>query len=325
MPLPLIPVLLGAAALGAAGYGVKKGIDASDNFDKAKSIGEDAQRRHEKAVARIEHEREQTNARCTALGKRKAQAFDGQIRQLIKEIKKRKSAGAMLKGFEEGIAELDLPKLEKMVSSSYDLLAQVLKSGAASTASAALAGMGALGSVGALATASTGTAIASLSGAAATNATLAWLGGGSLAAGGLGVAGGTAVLGGVVAGPAIAVLGLVMASQAEEAVTKARAYEAKVDTSIAEIDAGIAVLEGLQANVDEQMDVLDQLTERFDEHYQTLGGLRDERSFATLMNLGMALKQVLDMPVMQSDGKPVERMGEKIRMVIKRSGVLEIA
>lgn len=40
------------------------------------------------------------------------------------------------------------------------------------------------------ATAGTGTAISSLSGAAATNATLAWLGGGSLASGGYGVAGG---------------------------------------------------------------------------------------------------------------------------------------
>ena len=56
------------------------------------------------------------------------------------------------------------------------------------------------------AAASTGTAIATLSGAAATNATLAFFGGGSLAAGGLGMAGGTAVLGGLVAGPALCVI-----------------------------------------------------------------------------------------------------------------------
>ena len=43
-------------------------------------------------------------------------------------------------------------------------------------------------------TASTGTAIASLSGAAATNAALAWLGGGTLAAGGAGMAAGQAML-----------------------------------------------------------------------------------------------------------------------------------
>ena len=46
--------------------------------------------------------------------------------------------------------------------------------------------------------ATTGTAISSLSGAAATNATLAWFGGGSLAAGGGGMAAGTLILGGIV-------------------------------------------------------------------------------------------------------------------------------
>mgnify|MGYP006963641392 FL=1 len=48
-------------------------------------------------------------------------------------------------------------------------------------------------------TASTGTAISALSGAAATNAALAWLGGGALAAGGGGTAAGTAFL--ALAGP----------------------------------------------------------------------------------------------------------------------------
>lgn len=48
-------------------------------------------------------------------------------------------------------------------------------------------------------TASTGVAISSLSGAAATNAALAWLGGGTLAAGGGGIAAGSAFL--ALAGP----------------------------------------------------------------------------------------------------------------------------
>ena len=47
------------------------------------------------------------------------------------------------------------------------------------------------------------TAIASLSGVAATNATMAWFGGGALAAGGSGMAGGMMVLGGIIAAPII--------------------------------------------------------------------------------------------------------------------------
>ncbi len=64
--------------------------------------------------------------------------------------------------------------------------------------------------VGAFATASTGTAISGLSGAAASSATLAWLGGGSLAAGGGGMAVGTAVLASVVAVPALVVGGALL-------------------------------------------------------------------------------------------------------------------
>ncbi len=59
--------------------------------------------------------------------------------------------------------------------------------------------VGAFTLVGMFGTASTGIAISSLSGAAATTSTLAALGGGSLASGGLGMLGGICVLGGIAA------------------------------------------------------------------------------------------------------------------------------
>ena len=64
--------------------------------------------------------------------------------------------------------------------------------------------------------ASTGTVISTLSGAAATNAALAWLGGGALAAGGGGMAAGEAFLalagpvGWAIAGVALLVSGLML-------------------------------------------------------------------------------------------------------------------
>ncbi|MEZ9119293.1 hypothetical protein [Vibrio cyclitrophicus] len=63
--------------------------------------------------------------------------------------------------------------------------------------------LGAWGLVSLVGSASTGTAISSLSGVAATNATLAWFGGGSIATGGAGMAGGFWVLGGIVAAPIV--------------------------------------------------------------------------------------------------------------------------
>ncbi|GAA8413817.1 hypothetical protein HpNP49_09180 [Helicobacter pylori] len=53
---------------------------------------------------------------------------------------------------------------------------------------------GAYTGVGFLASTASGVAIAELSGVAATNATLAWLGGGALSVGGFGMVGGMAVL-----------------------------------------------------------------------------------------------------------------------------------
>lgn len=69
-----------------------------------------------------------------------------------------------------------------------------MAAGVIGTAASALASSATLTLVATFGTASTGTAIGSLSGAAATNATLAWLGGGSMAAGGGGVAAGAAIL-----------------------------------------------------------------------------------------------------------------------------------
>lgn len=68
--------------------------------------------------------------------------------------------------------------------------------GTGSVAGGSLA-IGAWGLVTVFGAASTGTAISTLSGVAATNATLAWFGGGALATGGAGMAGGAAVLSGL--------------------------------------------------------------------------------------------------------------------------------
>lgn len=71
MPLPLIPVLIGGAALLAGGYGVKKGLDAKENFDRAKDISADAQRIYDEAVERLEEAREEAQASLEDLGRKK--------------------------------------------------------------------------------------------------------------------------------------------------------------------------------------------------------------------------------------------------------------
>jgi len=105
-------------------------------------------------------------------------------------------------------------------------------------------GVAAFGSTAAMAvattfgTASTGTAISALSGAAATNAALAWLGGGALAAGGGGMAAGQTFLalagpvGWAIGGVALVGSGIYLNTQnsqdAEEAIKKAMEVEAEI-------------------------------------------------------------------------------------------------
>lgn len=119
----------------------------------------------------------------------------------------------------------------------------------------ATAGMGAVGlgagataaattyaAVGAFATASTGTAIAGLSGVAATNATLAWLGGGALAAGGGGMAVGTAVLSGIFALPIL--LGVVatmvwQGSKARDAAKESAKQLAEAQAQVDEVEVNL--------------------------------------------------------------------------------------
>jgi hypothetical protein len=91
-------------------------------------------------------------------------------------------------------------------------------------------------------TASTGTAISSLSGAVATKAALAWLGGGALSAGGAGVAGGQALL--ALAGP----IGWGIAAASTVASTAALGHKNKQIASQAIEEAKKITIAGAQLN-----------------------------------------------------------------------------
>ena len=116
-----------------------------------------------------------------------------------------------------GRKNVDLPSVNVLPSSEFrknitidnvdriiaDYSSSVLVASGAGAGAAVAAGSWSL--VALVGSATTGTAISTLSGVAATNATLAWFGGGALAAGGAGMAGGTLVLGGVALAPVVAV------------------------------------------------------------------------------------------------------------------------
>ncbi len=179
----------------------------------------------------------------------------------------------------------------------------------------ALTAFGAYGAAGALATASTGTAIASLSGAAATNATLAFFGGGSLAAGGLGMAGGTAVLGGLVAGPALAVLGFVVGAKASKNLDVTNANWAKAKEFEEEMKAAADVCNGirrrsamfnrflirLQTVFDPMLYEMTQIIKEKGTDFRKFND-DEKKCVASAMSMAGAIKAVLDTPILDDDG-----------------------
>lgn len=303
MPLPLI---LAGAALLAGGYGVKKGLDAKSDFELAESIGKRAKEKHDNAAAKIELEKKATNDLLTELGKAKVSAFSHQIKHLVDVFRKYKATTSKILDFEAAISVEEMHEMERLVLGSLEIEKGLL-SGAST---GALAGLGAFGSVGALGAASTGTLISGLSGAAATNATLAWFGGGAISAGGLGMGVGAYALGGIVLGPALAVGGFMMAQKAEEAYTNAKAYEAKVDVAVAEIEKMLVVMNGIQTNATEMKAAIAELVVRFDRF--KVSDNSDAVAFEKMVAIGRTLKGLLDIPIMGKDGAPMKNIKTKI-------------
>lgn len=216
MPLPLI---LGLAAAATVATGAKKAYDGYQDKSEADLIIEQAKQDYNAALNALESANKSTYEKLEQLGE-----LHLKIGQDFNEFQTiAESLLDKLKGAGGGSLKLDIPqyKLNQIKTISINSVAYLgkLVGGAAGGAAAAYA---VYGGVMALAAASTGTPIAALSGVAAYNATLAAIGGGSLAAGGLGMAGGAMILGGVVAAPVIAVAGWAYASHAADALEKAK-------------------------------------------------------------------------------------------------------
>lgn len=273
MPLPFI---LAGAAIASAGFGVKKGFDAKEDMDDAKDYNTRAESMVKKFSSRFESQKKKTSNSLDNYGNSKKAGLNTidsfralfvvtdnaeaemAIRINLKENKRivitEKEEIEILKsiGVIDKSLSIDIAK-NKIETDNVEMetISEGLKSIATGSLAGVAAGGGAYLGVGTLATASTGTAISGLSGAAATNATLAWLGGGSLATGGFGIAGGTAVLGGLVAGPFLAIGGAVFAYKAAEAKDQAYSQYKKVQGEIKKGEVVVSKLHAIQSHTDE--------------------------------------------------------------------------
>ena len=315
MPLPLIPVAIALA--GIFGGAVKKACNASDMMDEAKKIAGDAEYRV-KIFEEVLNERKAiTEQNLTSLGQLKLNILSGNIHTFVDKFSKMKNVN-----FKDSIGIDELrnfnPNNQEFIQLKTASLNAVEIAGGlgVATVGGVLAALGAYGGVGYLATASTGAAIGGLTGAAATNATLAWLGGGTLASGGLGIAGGTAVLGGLVAAPAVLIAAWWWECKAEEALNKAKTYKCKADEWIAKADKINAYLkavteraeqiEKLLADFDrmlaEQLEIMLRNLRQNQSYDWNDYSVADQKQIAITALLTKAIKQVIDTPLLYEDG-----------------------
>lgn len=316
-----IPFILAGVALAAGAYGVKKGLDAKSDFDDASETNERAQRIYDQASRELERTREATQESLNDLGELKLSLYENRLTPFVAAFKQIHNIDfqhdAIGDELQLAVSENDMAAIETAVLKMTD----VVSGGVVSLGAGGLAGLAAYGSVGLLASASTGTAIASLSGVAATNATLAWLGGGALSAGGFGMAGGTAVLGGIVAGPVLAVGGMLLAAKAEEAKHNAYAnlnLARKADEQMA--TAKVAT-QGIHTRVQEVYHVLGKLEDTFEPILAGLQSLvmrspkdcsgkvdymtlqkQDQIGVMMSMMLAKTIKNVLETPLINQEG-----------------------
>lgn len=231
MPIPFI--LAGAAGIAGA-TGIVKGAKSLINNSDAKSIVAAAQEMYDEKKKSLELQRKETTKCLEDLGELKLHAWAEDMNVFVETFNSFKNV--QLEGTidinERLKMKISNPENMKNIEVGTVTAKEVTQAGIASLGAGALAGIASYGGAMMFASASTGTAIATLSGVAAKNATLAWFGGGALKAGGLGMAGGSAVLGGIVAGPVLAVAGFIMEAKSEENLANARKTYAEAENAV---------------------------------------------------------------------------------------------
>lgn len=313
MPLPLVFIGIAAAT---GGLGIGKGVKAGIDNAQADSINKAASESVQLATDILNRQREACGKALRVLGEEKMFVLNSSINEFINAFSQIKNVDFTdSEGLEElkkfHIDEKEFAELKNMVNFAAGVAGGVVAGGAGG----ALVAIGAYGAAQAFAVASTGTAIASLSGAAATNATLAFFGGGSLAAGGLGMAGGAMVLGGLVAGPALLVMGFVVDSAASKKLEQAMTNKAEAERITEELYVGSAQCEAIRRRTYMFYNLLARLDARFlpfiykmEDIIQSEGddyrfySDDSKKVIASCASIAMTIKAVLDTPLLTDDG-----------------------
>lgn len=244
-------------------FGSSQIKEAKKTEEKTEVTINEAKNRYFAAKDKLDHQKKITNKAANVLGGKSADVWSNELahflelmdhftknsRKLISE--KTKDSNPI--STERHLSIINDKTISKNASQKKEAMAVGVGTGA--LACAAL-----YGSAAAFGSASTGAAIAGLTGAAQANATLAFLGGGSLSSGGLGILAGKVALGGVFLSATYAAYGLYSNLQAMSNLEEAEKLSIEVTEEVKKMTKLELFLKELESTLLLYGDTLDQMT-----------------------------------------------------------------
>ncbi len=287
MPLPFI---LAGVAIAAAGYGVKKGIDALDADCEADEFIKKAESLKEEATKKAESAQSDCKLAFARFGEKKLRVLSHSVSNFLNHFHRLKRSTIT-------IEDINMQDIQRQVSDARNLLNQLNTNGIdGDSAFGVIAGCGSLG--------------------VSSFATGAILGGG-LAASGLA---GMAVVGGLLAAPALAIFAAISADEMEKKLDDAKAYCSQVEAAVKKADA---VIDNLQA-VRKVVDLFTRQITKFDALFFSLSqdaiatmkkhnydvshyNQKENDQIATTYSTLMTLSAFLEVPIMDEHQKLNEK------------------
>lgn len=263
MPIPVIIAAVAAVAgVAGIGAGTAGGLDIKKAHDKeaaAKKLHAENESRFEKAGA-------SANEAMDALGNLELEvlgSFD-EFSDIVSKIQNAPEFAGL------DASDVGLPAFNAEGIKEVSIVAKATLGGLAGAAAGTAGGFAAAGAtttiVAALGTASTGTAISTLSGVAAYNATLAALGGGAIAAGGGGMAAGAAVLGGAAAGVGLLVGGVIVNFVGRDLAKNATELEEQVNEEKKSVDRACSLLDDISESAKRYLGAIETARHEYVKH-----------------------------------------------------------
>ena len=329
MPLPLIPVAIGLGA--SALFGLYKGGKAVVDNSDAKNLNKQSSNLISDYSDKLDNARAVCQVALEELGRAKYDALTKNIDNYIRVFSQIKNVELSQ---DTHLDDLKIAEFSHEVLNELKQEVSMLKDSSLGLSGGAAAGamtaFGAYSGTMVLASAGTGTAISALSGAAATNATLAWLGGGTLASGGLGMAGGALMLNVIAVAPALAIMGWYMGNKAEKNLEEAKTNKAVAEKFVADAEANITLVDNitdialqlieLVSNVRKhsrrQTNVLANIVETSGTDYSVYSAEEKTIIFKGV-KLIQLLKAIIDTPILDQEGNLLGDTASKISQLEK--------